>query len=88
MGKFEMKPESGNLFKNQRKEKETHPDYQGECLVGGVSYYMSAWVKTAESGRRWMSFSFKPKQQAQTPKPRPQQRQQPVEDDDLSDVPF
>lgn len=87
MSKYEMKPESGNLFKNERKEKETHPDYQGECLVGGVSYYMSAWVKTAESGRRWMSFSFKPKQQAQEQR-KTAPRQPPQQNDFEEDIPF
>jgi hypothetical protein len=62
MSKYEMKDGTGSLFKNERKEKDTHADYRGECLVDGVAYYMDAWLKTAESGRKWMSFSFKPKE--------------------------
>ena len=58
---YEQKNNSGSLFKNERKEKDTHADYRGECLIEGVAYYMDAWLKTAESGRKWMSFSFKPK---------------------------
>lgn len=69
MSKYETKNLTGSLFKNERKEKDTHPDYQGECLIDGKPYYMSAWLKAAESGRRWMSFSFKPKE---APKKSPQ----------------
>lgn len=66
MSKYEQRDNSGSLFKNERKEKDTHADYRGECLIDGVPYYMDAWLKTAESGRKWMSFSFKPKE---APKP-------------------
>ena len=51
----------GSLFKNDRKEKETHPDYTGTCQIQGVEYYMNAWVKEAKSGKKYFSFSFKAK---------------------------
>lgn len=86
MSKYEQRDNSGSLFKNERKEKETHADYRGECLIDGVAYYMDAWLKTAESGRKWMSFSFKPKGNPAT-KPAPTKGRTAFDDMD-SDVPF
>jgi uncharacterized protein (DUF736 family) len=51
----------GSLFRNDRKEKDTHPDYTGTCQIDGVEYYMNAWFKEAKSGKKYFSFSFKPK---------------------------
>ena len=85
MSKYETKDNSGSLFKNARKEKDTQPDYQGECKIAGVEYYMSAWLKTSESGRKWMSFSFKTKEQKQE---KPAAKQSHAFDDMDSDIPF
>jgi len=49
---------SGILFKNDRKEKDTHPDYTGRCTIGGVEYYQSAWIKKGAKGS-FMTFSYK-----------------------------
>lgn len=68
---YQQRDNSGSLFRNERKEKDTHADYRGECLIDGQAYYMDAWLKTAESGRKWMSFSFKPKQAKEETKPPP-----------------
>lgn len=73
---FEQRNNSGALFKNDRKEKETHPDYQGDCTVGGTKYRMSAWLKDGKKGK-FMSFSFTPA----TSRPEPSSSQQ--MDDDL-----
>lgn len=68
---FEQRDNTGTLFKNNRKEKDTHPDYDGTCLIDGVEYYMNAWIKDGAKGK-FMSFSFKPKQ-AQQGKSAPRQ---------------
>lgn len=53
----------GVLFKNDRKEKETHPDYRGRIDVGGVEYWLDAWIKTSQKdGKKFMSLSIKPKE--------------------------
>jgi uncharacterized protein (DUF736 family) len=65
---YEQRDNSGSLFKNDRKEKETHPDYKGTAMVGGVEMWMSAWLKTASNGSKFMSFSFQPKDQQAAPK--------------------
>lgn len=85
----------GVLFKNDRKEKDTHPDYTGSINADGVEYWLSAWMKEGAKGK-FMSFSLTPKEQTQTAaqaaqKAAPPQRQQqaaPVVLDDDSDIPF
>lgn len=55
---YKQKDNSGVLFKNDKKTTEKHPDYNGNCLIGGVDYFMAAWIKTSDSGRKYFSFSF------------------------------
>ena len=85
MSKYETKPNSGSLFKNEKKESDNHPDYTGSALIDGTDYWMNAWLKSSESGRKWMSFSFKPKEEAKPSKPA--SKPQRLEDMD-SDTPF
>jgi len=61
---YEMKENSGSMFVNTKKEKDTHPDRNGTALVGGVEYYVSGWIKETKSGDKWLSLAFKPKEQA------------------------
>ena len=59
---------TGALFKNDKKETDRHPDYNGSCEVNGVEMWMSAWIKTSKAGKKFMSFSFNPKvEKAPTP---------------------
>ena len=84
---YEQRDNSGSLFKNDRKEKENHPDYKGGCMVGGVEMWMSAWLKTGANGTKFMSFSFQPKEQGQAPArqtlPRQTPQAEPMLDDNL-----
>ena len=84
---YETKDYTGRLFKNDKKEKDTHPDYTGTALIGGVEHFMDAWIKRSESGKTWMSFSFKPKQKQATPAP-PARKAAPPRPADMDDVPF
>jgi hypothetical protein len=59
---FEHRENSGTLFKNDRREKETQPHARGEALIGGVLYEVSAWTKEGPKGR-FQSLAFKPKEQ-------------------------
>jgi len=47
----------GALFKNDRKEKDTHPDYRGNINVDGVKKDLAAWLKTSKNGVKYMSLS-------------------------------
>ena len=74
---YEKKPESGALFRNDRKEKETHPDYKGDCLIDGKLYWISAWLNESKSsGTKYMSLAFKLKERSDdaAPEKTPQQK--------------
>ena len=80
----------GVLFKNDRKETESHPDYTGSLNVGGVEHWFSAWIKTSKSGNKFMSLSLgKPKDAAHKQGMEQARRAAaPVEDFDNSEIPF
>jgi hypothetical protein len=56
---YEQKDNSGSLFRNDKREKDTHPHATGKAMIGGVMYYVSAWTKEGSKGR-FQSLSFKP----------------------------
>lgn len=81
--KYETKNNSGALFRNNRKEKDTHPDYTGNAVIDGVDMWVSAWIKTSRSGDKYMSLAFQPKNAAVEPKQVSKSR------DDMNDtIPF
>ena len=64
------KDNSGALFINDRKEKETHPDFKGKATIKGVDYYISAWDNVSKAGKSYLSLSLTEVDQTQqTSKP-------------------
>jgi uncharacterized protein (DUF736 family) len=85
---YEQKDNSGSLFKNDRKEADSHPDYKGSALIGGVEHWLDAWINTAKDGSKYMSLKMKPKEAQRTSVGASQdfERGAPADLDD--DVPF
>jgi len=61
---YEQKPNTGSLFKNDKKEKDTHADYRGSATIADREYYLDAWINEAKDGRKYMHVKFKPKEGA------------------------
>lgn len=64
---YEQKDLTGSLFRNARKEAETHADYNGSAKIGGVDHFVDAWINTAKDGSKYMSLKFKPKEARSQP---------------------
>lgn len=82
---FEHKENSGNLFRNERKEKDTHADYRGEANVDGTLYWLDAWLNESKGGKKYLSVKFKPKDEDQ---PRRSEQTGGNETQDESELPF
>lgn len=81
---YQMKENSGTLFKEQDKKNERGPDYTGDANIGGEVYRMAAWIRESESGRKFMSFKFTPKEERQ---PATSAKRPALQDMD-NDIPF
>lgn len=57
----ERRDNSGVIFRVREKQKETFPDYEGNCTINGQEFWMNAWLKKDKNGNTFMSFAFKPK---------------------------
>lgn len=79
---YEQRDNEGALFKNDKREKDTHPHAKGKAMIGGVMYWVSAWTKEGSKGR-FQSLSFKPVDGSQ----QPASQSKPAPDFD-DDVPF
>lgn len=58
MSDYIRKNQKGTLFKNNRKENESQPDYNGNAKVGDVEYSLSAWINESAKGTKYLSISF------------------------------
>ena len=58
---------SGAIFVNDRKEKDSHPDRTGTATIDGTEYYVSGWLKKGAKGP-FLSLAFKPKNTDTKPK--------------------
>lgn len=84
----EKRDNSGILFVNDRKERETHPDRNGSATIDGVDYWVSGWNKQDKNGNPMVSLAFKKKEApnrferkpAEPPKPTQSRRDELDED--------
>ena len=58
---YTPKDNTGTLFRNERREKDTHPNAKGTALIDGVEYWVSAWTKSSDKGN-FQSLSFQRKE--------------------------
>jgi hypothetical protein len=79
---FQQRDNSGSLFINQRKEKETHPDFTGKLKIGadlleairsGEEVQISGWKNKTKNGDTWLSLSVQAVRKKEDAPPRQQQ---------------
>lgn len=57
---YEQRDNSGSLFKNEKREKDSQPNATGRAMIDGKEYFVSAWTKEGKGGTRYQSLAFKP----------------------------
>lgn len=83
---YQQKDMEGSLFKNDKREKDSHPHMQGSCTIDGVKYWISAWTNGWEGGKdRWQGLKFKRADGKPDTRGEPQQKRQPGKFDDMPD---
>jgi len=82
---YEQKDNSGTLFKNDKREKDSHPHAKGSAMIDGIEYWVSAWTKDGSKGK-FQSLSFQRKEQRQPERQQQASRPEPRELDD--EIPF
>ncbi len=72
---------TGAIWKNEKREKDTHPHFTGNATIDGVDYWVSAWKRDddARENAPLLKFSFKVKED----RPKPQQAEAVDIEDDL-----
>ena len=55
---YEHRDNTGSVFKNDNKPSENHPDYSGDGMINGQVMRIAIWVKTASTGRKFLSLAF------------------------------
>jgi hypothetical protein len=84
MAEYQQRDNSGVLFKNDKKTKDTDPNAKGEAMVNGVMCWVSAWTNKDKNGNPYQKLSFTPKDDRPA-QAKPAQQPAPEFDDD---VPF
>lgn len=64
---YQQNDNSGSLFKNETKQAPNHPDYEGNAVINGQTKRIAAWIKTAKSGKKYLSLAFSDPRPAQQP---------------------
>ena len=84
---FEQRDNSGSVFVNDRKEKDSHPDRTGSAMIDGVQYWVSGWIKSGAKGQ-FLSLAFKKKEKQQAAQRVEGGGSARIQDDMNDDIPF
>lgn len=57
----------GSIWKNDRKEKDTHPDFTGTLNVEGVEYFFDAWKRKPDAKPTAPALTFSVKRKDKQP---------------------
>lgn len=79
---------TGAIFRNTQRTKDTHPNARGRINVEGKWFWLAAWTKTAGSGDKFQSVALTAMTQEDvdkyinksTPQQTPQQQSKPQDD--------
>lgn len=52
---------SGALFINDKKQKDTDPDFKGDATINNQQVWLSAWKNESKSGKKYIAVKFKAK---------------------------
>jgi len=86
---YEQRDNTGSLFTNNKKEKDSHPDRTGSATVDGIAYWVNGWVKQDKNGNPWLSLAFQRKDvPKEAPKPVARRSSAEIGRDDERDIPF
>ena len=55
---MQQRENSGSLFRNEKKEKATAPDYTGTARIGDKEYSMSGWLNKSREGKNYLRILF------------------------------
>ncbi len=61
----------GSIWKNERKTKDTHPDFTGSINVEGREYFFDAWKRKEGAGPKAPALTFKVKPKDAAPEGHP-----------------
>ena len=83
----------GSIWKTDRKEKDTQPDFTGSLNVEGVEYFFDAWKRKPDAKPTTPALTFSIKRKDKQPnqaRQQPSQADKPVTADDFADddIPF
>jgi len=74
---YTPQPNTGVLFKNNKKTNDKQPDYTGNIIVGTTEMQLAAWIKEGKNGK-FMSLKMT----------EPSSKQETTSSNDSADMPF
>jgi hypothetical protein len=65
MAEYQHKENTGTMFRNDKREKDSEPEYKGSANIDGRDYWVSSWINETKAGVKYMKFSFTPMEKKQ-----------------------